>query len=395
MSQPSPMRPLHRTTLLVVVTAAVFAIVCQYALLFLFKLLGYGWDIPKGRAIPALVFYFMGGIVAIQRRRPPALRALAIIVASSLAIPAWWLTPQNHVSLRQAGRIRDELRTDVSSRPDWDKAFIAEALKDKHDELLRASRSMAQQIDMDRWADEVGVAIDERFRKLSADDLEGAVQTGKAYLALFFSFSGATSYEARDAWIEKAVTAKKNELNQLPDADWAGFDRTAIERHLLADSFLRGSRAYRLLEQLVAAEEEWGLKGVNAALAVVQNQKSPKLTREVCRDFEKQLLALKSLESSPARFLKARALLLHTAQDAAEAEIRLHFKAGSYDLAYGIARKLAVDWFATAELLGGDEQKSLVTLRESCRQLAGKADSSADSPELAPAPRTRETPPKP
>jgi len=103
-----PALPLsRRTNILGLLAAAGLAALGVFSLLWLFQALGYGRDEPKGRAIPALVLFFAGGIVVFQRRRSLALRTLVLIIATMLAVPAWWLTPQNHMSLRDAARLRD------------------------------------------------------------------------------------------------------------------------------------------------------------------------------------------------------------------------------------------------------------------------------------------------
>lgn len=390
---PEPARPLSRQISFIgsLAVAVGFAVLGLSVVFVLFGFLGYGWDEPKGRAIPVLVLFFLGGIVVFQRRRPLALRMLALVLTVALAVVAWWLTPQNHVSLREAGRLRDELHAELSVPPTWDKAFIADDLKAKYDKLLKASRSMALKIDLDGWADAVGNSIQDQFQATPPDDIKGAIQTSKASDCLTIEFSGATTSKPLDGWIDRAVTARKNELNQLADADWPGFDHTATARHSLANAFLRGS--YRTPAKLIAAEEEWGLKSVTTTLAANYLQMNPKLMRETCSETEKQLLSLNSLDSTPERFRSARELLFRTVLNAANNEVQSHIKSGQFALAYGIARKLAVDWFASAQLLGTKEQQELVTLRENCRRLAEKAEEAGDEPEVAPLPRTRETSP--
>jgi hypothetical protein len=83
---------------------------------------------------------------------------------------------------------------------------------------------------------------------------------------------------------------------------------------------------------------------------------TPRQVRESCRETERELLGLKSLDALPGRFLEARRALFALAH-------------------------------ATAE-----ELKGCTALRESCRSLAITA---ADPVELAPAPRTRDTAPPP
>jgi hypothetical protein len=383
--------PSRRTTLFVLVVAAVFAVVGQYGLQWLFSLLGYGWDLPKGRAIPAFVLFFAAGIVAFQRRRTLISRALALLIATTLAVPAWWLTPQNHVSLREAARLRDELKAESSSPPTWENASRAEILKTKHNELRQASRSMAQQIDLGRWANGVAEAIDEQFRKTAIEDIDGAVQTHNAAITLARAYSGPwiITISEWSNWIDKAMAAKKLELKKLARGDWAAFEHTASGRHALVHA------SSRSLEPLIMAEEKWVFETIVAVLTEFQDEMNPKLKREVCQDLERQLLSLQSLDTSSARFRNARGLLFRTAVNTADSEIKIQLEAKRFEHAYGIARKLAVDWFATAGILGPDQQKRLTELRENCRIQAERAEEASELLELAPTPRTRETAPFP
>jgi hypothetical protein len=263
---------------------------------------------------------------------------------------------------------------------------MADTLKYKHDKLHRASPSMALQIDMDRWADEVAEAIDKRFRNISTEDIAGAVQAHNAQHALSSAYSGPWITSTSD-WIGRAVAARESELEMIPDGDWVVFDRTATGRHMLVDGFPK-SRG-----QLISAEREWTHKTTIASLRSIQM--NPKLMREKCYETEKQLLALNSVDESPERFREARTLLFRTALHSAQSEIQSLLETGRVDVAYGIARKLAVDWFATAEILGPEQLKRLEELRDRCRDQVELADQSGELPELAPIPRTSETAPAP
>jgi hypothetical protein len=378
----------------VVVTAAVFAIVGISGQMWLFHLLGYGWDIPEERAITALVLYFVGGIFIFRPQKSLLLRLLVLVIATALAATGWWLTPQNHLSLRDAARLRDELRAELSTPPTFEKAFQADALMRKYDQLVRASTSMAHQINMDRWAEDVAEAIKERFRHISTEDIAGAVQASDAIRELFMAHSG-PYLNSREEWVDKAISARKNELEMLTPADWDGFNRTSAGRHALVKAFPKTR------DQLISAEREWILAATFSNLRSIQRkpfpsiETNPKQTREVCLETDKHLLALNSLDNSPSRFHEPHKLLFQIAMASVDRETQNHIKAGRADIAYGIARKFAVDWFATAEMLGPKEMKHLEELREKCRDRADVAEKGDGVPELTPLPRERETAPEP
>jgi hypothetical protein len=392
-ASPSPAKR-SRTTLLVLATAAVFAIVGIYGQMWLFQLLGYGWDIPKGRAIPALVLYFLGGIIIFQRRRSLPLRLFVFLIVSVSSATGWWLTPQNHVSLRDAARLRDELRAELATPPTFEKAFIVDALMHKHAQISLASRNMTDQIDLDSWIEDVAEAIREQYRKTSTEDITGALQVSNADRALFLANSG-PFINSREEWVDKAISARKNELEMLTPADWDGFNRTSAGRHSLVQAFPKTR------DQLISAEQEWVREATISNLRSIQRkprpsvEMNPKQTREVCHETDKHLLALKSLDNSPTRFQEHHKLLFHIAMAAVDGETENHLAVGRADIAYGIARKFAVDWFATAEMLGPNQLKRLEELREKCRDRADIGAKGDGAPELTPLPRERETAPEP
>jgi hypothetical protein len=389
-ASPSPYQRRRLPFLVVLIAAFAVAALGLVGIICLFGLLGYGWDMPKGRAIPVLFLYFLAGIAALQRGKSTLFRGFVFILATILAVPAWWLTPQNHVSLRQAGKWHDELKAEFSSPPSWEHAYRVSDIKDKYAKLYSASRSLTQTLPMDDrdWTFSIGEAIYERFRTTPPEDIEQAIETKKAESAL--NYSGAP-FNASHIWVKRALALQIDDLTRLPEADWAGFDRSAPARLRLAETFLM----YHDLEQLIAAEEKWGFSSAAKALDEARASKDPKVIGAACSGAEKQLLALNSAEKTRKRFRAARELLFLVAIRSAQEEIQKYSDAKNYDAAYGIARKLAVDWFATAEMLGSDKAKLLETLRENCRLDVEAADAAANSPEVAPPPRSREIAPPP
>jgi hypothetical protein len=394
----TPPQP-RRTTLYAVLATTGVAVLGVFSLLLLYQILGYGWDNPQERAIPALIIFFAGGMIAFQRRRSLALRAFALVVAIALAVPIWWLSPRNGTSLWEAARTRDELKADLSTQPTFENASIASHIRHKHDSLLRSSPSMASGFDraMDLWRDKAVLAVVERLRNIPTDDPESVLKTSEVGIRVAGALKGTYGriFDAQKDWIAGAVVARKSELESLPRGDWVGFDQTADGRHALADTF--GIISPESLQQLVSAEGTWIQETANevATASLGEMQMNPKLLRELCYETEKQLLALNSLDSSPDRFLAPRATLFKIARDTVHKEIQEHIEAKRYDHAYGIARKFAVDWFKTAEMLGPEQQKRLEELRDRCRDKAELAEKNGDSPEAAPIPRTRETAPAP
>jgi hypothetical protein len=183
------------------------------------------------------------------------------------------------------------------------------------------------------------------------------------------------------------VKAKAGELTAAP-GDWAAFDRTAPGRKVLAEAF-PASR-----DSLGDAENEW------VYTAVLGQRASPAPAvpggalpgRTDWRAIEKTVLALPALDTSESRFKKARDPLFTSAHDDAKSAIAAHLEAGRYDLAFGAARKHAVEWSATATVLGTSEVQKLDKLREHCESFAKLYDVSAkpaDPAELAPPPRAK------
>src|SRR5205085_491775 len=104
------------------------------------------------------------------------------------------------------------------------------------------------------------------------------------------------------------------------------------------------------------------------------------------------VLALKSLDTGAGRFNRTRRILFDFAHEDARADAAAHLDAGRYDRAFGVTRKHAVEWSATATVLGPTELKKLDEFRERYAFFAALAASATPSPEaleVAPPPRLK------
>lgn len=193
----------------------------------------------------------------------------------------------------------------------------------------------------------------------------------------------------------RETKVRVDELNALKLGDWEGFDRTAPDRKALAEKDSPSRAA------LIAAEEKWALKHVVELLKVQARLKTveddpwgarAKIARVNWHETEKNLLALNSIDRTDGRFKSARQALYNGAQGAIESEIAEYHKTKHFHRAHGVARKHAVDWNATATLLGPDEVGKLDALRKKCAALANPDVPDPDpvsEPDIAPPPRPK------
>jgi hypothetical protein len=391
MSDTEPMKKPLRTTVVRLWVAVVLSLLGVELLQYL----TFGSTEADGPALPALILLFTGGILVSSGQKSIAIRILSLFITTTLSVLALWITPiglTQGMSLRDAARYRDELKAELSAPPNFENAWMVNSWKAKRKKFDHRFHWMSKEIDSDieRWATDFHLSVLEAYRNTPAGDTKKAAQILDVSATVFYTLRDTRqSYTAEDDWVARAVSDKKICLQKIQRGDWAGFDRSALERHALADTF-RSS-----FPRLAAIEEEWIFESVAAGHQKTQIEMTPKLIREKCHETEKQLLALKSLDESSGRFRESRKLLFLSALEAVDSETNNHITAGRSDIAYGIARKFAVDWFATAEMLGPEHLKRIEDLREKCRDRADITERAGDTPEITPPPREREIAPPP
>lgn len=188
----------------------------------------------------------------------------------------------------------------------------------------------------------------------------------------------------RDA-LARETKARIDELNTLRGS-WAGFDRTAPARRALAESDTEARAA------LIAAEEKWVSQLFDGRVLACEPGIPPP-PGELYRDREKMLLALPAVDMSEGRFKEARRELFNAAHREVASFVEDYQKTKHFHRAHGIARKHAVDWNATATLLGPDEVAKLDALRKRCAALANPDVPDPDpdgDPDIAPPPRPKQ-----
>ncbi len=189
----------------------------------------------------------------------------------------------------------------------------------------------------------------------------------------------------------RETKVRVDELNALKLGDWDAFDRTAPDRKALADKDAPSRAA------LIEAEEKWA--ATTLAFLWFQDSKNrrnllagERPARTNWRLVEQQLLALNAIDRTDGRFKRTRQNLLDSAHGEVVEDVAAHHAAKHFHRAHGIARKHAVEWNATATLLGPDEVAKLDALRKKCAALA-KPDvpdpDPADEPDVAPPPRPK------
>ena len=312
----------------------------------------------------------------------------------AIAAGAWWLVPcrDGGMSLRDALYRRYQLSVHIYTlSPDEIDSGIATKLNLDRLESQYGTLGLSLRGGMHRWARSAAEDIAARFRRLPLDDAPAAraLEEQARKLAMHFPEAGPFVGEAIDIWIARAVAHRMSELKNLPPGDWEAFDRTAAGRRAITEI---GVTIYAMeaRDALARAEEDWVNDSVEALIerADAADDTPP---AGVWRDIEKDILALDSLDTDEGRFKAARRRLFDLAYVSVSAEANRHIKAERYNRAFGVARKHAVEWNATATVLGARDVKKLDALREKCAALVApdSVDPDGDVPEIAPPPRTK------
>jgi hypothetical protein len=243
----------------------------------------------------------------------------------------------------------------------------------------------------ERWVEQAREAVIKRYEELPPDDITTA-QTLRSHAAVMgdleflLETKNRAKYrlaEAFSGWLARAEQAKRDELIQQPQGDWPAFDRTAAGRKVLAKAFPDS------LPALVNAEEAWVDESVESLIEIklAENHARVPPRAETWRSIEENVRTLESLETSDNRFQSARKRLFDLAHVATQREITAHIQAQRYYLIFGVARKHAVDWDATARVLGADAVAKLDTLRATCAIIDALIPE--EPPDVAPAPREK------
>jgi hypothetical protein len=399
MSAPEPPAPAasgrwlaRRALVVVAITAGGFALVVGA-----FAALGYGTDLHARRVWIALAPLLATGVVVARVGRVHTGAALVALLGLAGAGAVWWHAPDSDsksaMRLRDAVALRDKVRAGLAAPADgapletYGTAAEYRWLHEHYPSLAQPMRG-----DFNRWTETGVAAIHKRYLDTPPDDLKGALGLRLYRIvpdvdapARFFTLN-----EDEREWFARALKARTEELEKLTAGDWAGFDRTAPARKSLASSDTASRDA------LIAAEEKWAdvsateLLKVQARLKTVNDQRAVPVNWTAAA---KSLMALQSLDSTDGRFKSARQKLFNGARAAVETEIAEYHKTKHFHRAHGIARKHAVDWNATATLLGPDEVAKLDALRKKCAALANPDVPDPDpdgDPDIAPPPRPKQ-----
>lgn len=393
MSDTSPPTPRRGRRALRVLLAVAFAVVGVAAVWQGFGLVGYGTDDHPLRNAAAFAPLFVAGLVLFRPRTNWGARVLACAAALGVACAVWWFVPSDAdgMSLRDAVARRDQLRARLAD-PSPDEIESGIATKLQIDRLQFQYRDLARPLDRDlnRWGQAVAEASVARLRQIPLDDVPAA-RAFEERLRLFathFPAAGRYVGAAVDEWIDRATALRRSELDVLPRGDWAAFDRTAPARRALAE-IGPAMVAAETREVLANAENDWVSESVEA---LVERNGEIGTRAEVWRAIEADVLALQSLDAEDDRFKAARGRLFDLAHAAASSVTDRLIQAGRTNAALGVARKHAVEWNATATVLGVRDVRRLDALRERCAALVkpGVADPDpADEPDIAPPPRAK------
>jgi hypothetical protein len=368
--------------------AAAFAAIGFVAVWQGFGLAGFGTDLHVRRAFVAVALLFAAGMPLVWPKMSVAGRVLAALVGIGAAGAAWWYVPHDPDfgrSLDDAVAERDQLKTafaaplldDVKNAKMTDSSF--NTLKRQYPVLFDCLSGEHK-----RWLETAERTLAEKYRQLPSDDIAAAqALNGQANALGELDKDTATRLQQESrAWLIRATQARIDELAKGQAGDWDVFTRTAPGRHAFAAAFPMMRSA------LVKAEEDWALRATAPDAASWPDQ--PYRVR--LRGRETDLLGLKALDTTPGRFKEARRRLFELAHEDVKREVTKYLAAGRDDQVFGPTRAHAVEWNATATILGPEEVKKLDKLRatgEFFDKLAGKAARPTDPAEVAPEPRPK------
>jgi hypothetical protein len=393
-SAPAPAKPPARLVVLRLACIAAFVALGFVAVWQGFGLAGYGTDAHAHRVLWVCIPLLGSGLVLVCVKGWFPVRVLVALAFFGSACWAWWdVRSSNYksaVSLRAAVAERDRYRELLATATleDVERSEGMRGVTALTDQYPTLTAELAQEYT--RWKAKTADDIVSRYDRTPPDDFKTIAElrgAGKA-LAAVHPPDPERLEAAFRGWLVRATHAKTDECRNIPLGDWAAFDRTAPGRGVFAEAFPMMRPA------LVAAEIEW----VDASTErIVSMNLTPKAgenppTRELWLRTQRDVLALKSLDASERRFAKARLRLFTVAHRAAQSEVYRHLDAARYDIAYSVARKHAVDWNATATVLGPEELKKLDALRETCAffdKFASKAAAPPEAVDVAPPPRTK------
>lgn len=352
-----------------------------------FAAAGFGDGAHPLPIVVVLVPLFAAGWILFWSQKKAITRVTVALIAVGLACAAWWLVPcwVGGMPLREAVTLRDQIRERLST-PTLEDMESGVLFKIKCEEIRRQYLALGVSLERDlhRWSDEIRQLIVARFREIPPDD----VATARVFAERTTQFSrqmgpSLTTYHATERWVARATDLKVRELEEMPLGDWDAFGRTAPNRLLLTEIGWEETH-----DAIKEAEETWANESVES---LIKHGRGAGYGERLLA-IEKDILALKSLNTSEDRFKEARKRLFAAAHEYARTSVVAHLDAGRYELAFGLARRHAVEWNATAALLGPDELKKVDTLRETCEffdKLAAKAAKPADAPDVAPEPRPK------
>ncbi|MCS6866280.1 MAG: hypothetical protein RMJ56_09525 [Gemmataceae bacterium] len=329
---------------------------------------GFGADFHMVRALAASLPLALAGLVIASWQLHRASRIVVVLCGLTVAALAWWFVPSStaagalslHQAVRAESLYREHLRRPTVDEFDRTNGLLE--IRELHrqfpsltGDLLTAHR---------QWLAGVAEELKTHYERTPPDDVATLLRWDTLALWLSGIYPDAQNEltAASRAWLKRATEKIVNEWRQMPPGDWSAFERTALERRSLVQAFpdIRG--------ELLPAEADWIDRSIQHELerAAQARRTGEAPRRYFWRELEREVLELPTLDTTEHRFLTSRRRLFEQAHATAQAEAIALLQAGNYTKAHNLARKHAVDWNATAALLGPGELKKLDQLRSLC-----------------------------
>jgi hypothetical protein len=356
-----------------------------------FGLAGYGTDTHAMRIGAVIVPLLIAGFLLVWPKVWIPIRVLAVLLGFVTAGWAWWEVRSSNLksamSLHQAVEERDRYREQLASATfeNFEEHLGLKGIRILLDQYPTLTKQLSE--DYTRWQAGMTEDILARYDRTQPDDFKTVAVLRSAGNVL--GHAHPPSAEQLDTafrkWLMNTRNATTDELQKQTPGDWAAFNRTSPNRQGLVKTF----SATR--DSLAAIEEEWVNKSVESMIAekLAANHAGIPPRAEVWRNLEKDILALKALDATDERFKSARKRLFELAHTATQREITAHLEAKRYALMFGTARKHALEWDATAKILGPEALKKIDTLRAACQPFSALAEKAPDEIEVAPEPRSK------
>lgn len=357
---------------------------------------GFGHDLHVFRILAAIAVLAVAAFLFVSPGRSLQARVGAAAGAAVFGTFAWWVVPCRPAGMNLLNAVanRDALRMTLA-HPQYSELVHAKKLLQQVEDFERDYPSLAREVrpDLALWAKGEAESVVEKYREMPFNKFASGrdIRTRAAAFAAVFPEYREMLDDEFHQWSARACRTRMDELDEMTPGNWAAFDQSAGGRRALVLALPE----YR--NDLVDAERAWVARSVGHVVdqALSTLEANPRQARQLCKEANDRLRALKCLDTRADRFRVSREGLFTVALEAVRVEIINLIRAEDYENAFTVAVRHGFEWLAAAQRLGPKEMASLDELRESTRHLSERARLAGGPIDAAPEPRGREAAPEP